>query len=221
MQAILHHLKGACIAVPLALAVPAGAALARDGGLPGITDLPDALAPYPLRARGLDIQDALRLFAKNLRIGLVVDESISGEITTELASGLSREAYIDELAALHDFVWYFDGQVLRVSPVGDIEIEFIPLRDNSGATVIDMLKRLGLFQAKFTHRADPRSRMLMVSGPSSYTELVREVASAAEEAERTNITLMRGNESGVPAALDALDQIQSESPDISPPSEQD
>lgn len=219
MLATPRHLTAAALAFVAGLLALAPRPAAQD--LLDVTMLPDAAAPYPLQNHGLGIQDGLRLFAKNLRIGLVVDDGITGEITTDLPRDLSRAAYIDELAALHDFVWYFDGQVLRISPVGDIEIEFIPLRDYSGTAVIDVLKRLGLYQTKFLHRADPRTRMLMVSGPTSYTDMVREVATAVEEAERTNITLMRGNEAGIPSALDALDRIESEAPDLSPPSAQD
>jgi type II secretory pathway component GspD/PulD (secretin) len=96
-------------------------------------------------------------------------------------------------------------------------IEVIPLRDNSGTAIINLLNRLGLYQPKFIHRADPRSRLLMVSGPSSYTEMVRKVATAAEEAEQTNITLIRGTEASVPTALDTLSQSQSEAPALPPP----
>jgi len=218
MLATLRYLAATSLALVASLLVLALPLAAHDSS--ATTHLPNATTPYPLRTRGLDIQDGLRIFAKNLRIGVVIDDSITGEITTDQPQDISREAYINELAALYDFVWYFDGQVIRISPVGDIEIELIPLRDHSGATVIDVLKRLGLYQPKFIHRADPRSRMLMVSGPTSYTNMVREVATTVEEAERTNITLMSGNEGSIFTGLNALNQINSEASDISPPAAQ-
>jgi type III secretion protein C len=170
--------------------------------------LPQADRIYPLHARDLDVKDALRLFAKNLRIGLVVDDAITGPITGNLPRGLTHGAYIDELSAIFDFVWYFDGRVLRVSPVGEMEMDVIALRDNSGAAVVEVLQRLGIHQEKFMHRADPRSRTLMVSGPKSYLETVRKAVEAIEEADRTNITLLRGKEGGVPPALGVLQDIE-------------
>ena len=196
----------------IGLVCAAGNGMAQESTGYSVTELPDPLMIYPLKSRGLDVQDAVSLFAKNLRVGIVIDEEITGSISGELPQDLSRVEYIDELAALYDFVWYFDGQVLRVSPIGDIDVDVIPLRDTSGATLIETLKRLGLYQDKFIHRADTRSRVLMVSGPTSYTEMVRKVALAIEEAERTDITLMRGAETAQSTALGALNDINNAVP---------
>jgi type II secretory pathway component GspD/PulD (secretin) len=176
--------------------------------------LPGADMPYLLKARDLDVKDALRLFAKNLRIGLMVEEAIAGPITEDLPDGLNNTDYINELAAIFDFVWYFDGSVLRVSPVGDMEMEVIALRNNSGDAVIEILQQLGIYQSRFMHRSDPRSRTLMVSGPKSYTALVKKAVQAVEEADRTNIVLMRGEEGGVPDAVGVLADVKSASPAV-------
>jgi type II secretory pathway component GspD/PulD (secretin) len=166
--------------------------------------IPDETAPYPLIARDIDIDEALRVFARNLRIGLVVTGEISGTVTVTDQGIPSRRDYLDSRAAEFDFVWYFDGQVLRVSPVGDIETRIIPLRENSGIEALRILQSLGIYQSKFTHRYDERSRTLMVAGPSSYVELIDQATKALETADRTDITLLRGSEGSTPAALEAL-----------------
>ena len=166
--------------------------------------IPDEAAPYPLIARDIDIDEALRVFARNLRIGLVVTGDISGTVTDRGEGILSRREYLDTRAAEFDFVWYFDGQVLRVSPVGEIETRIIPLRENSGIEALRILQSLGIYQRKFTHRYDERSRTLMVAGPAGYVELIDQATKALETADRTDITLLRGNEGGTPAALEAL-----------------
>jgi len=209
-----HNLKGSALVGVLigALALGAGAQplVATDRSY---AELPGANQTYPLRSRDLDVKEALRLFAKNLRIGLIVDESIKGPIPEEIAAGLTHSEYLQELAAIFDFVWYFDGSVLRISPVGDVGMDVLALRDNSGAAVLDVLQRLGIYQEKFMHRADPRSRTLMVSGPESYMATVRKAVEAIEEADRTNITLLRGNEGGVPSALAVIQGIDQAAPD--------
>lgn len=179
------------------------------------TELPGAAQSYPLRTRDIDVKDALRLFAKNLRIGLVLDETISGPITEDLSKGLTHKTYIDELANIFDFVWYFDGRMLHISPVGAMEIDVLALRDNSGTTAIEVLQRLGIYQEKFPHRADPRSHTLMVAGPKSYLEIVRKAVEAIEAADTTNITLLRGNEGGVPRPLSAIESIDALDPPVS------
>jgi type II secretory pathway component GspD/PulD (secretin) len=166
--------------------------------------IPDEAAPYPLIARDIDINEALRVFARNLRIGLVVTGEISGKVAAVDKDVPSRRDYLDSRAAEFDFVWYFDGQVLRVSPVGDIETRIIPLRENSGIEALRILQSLGIYQSKFTHRYDERSRTLMVAGPSGYVELIDQATKALETADRTDITLLRGSEGSTPAALEAL-----------------
>jgi type II secretory pathway component GspD/PulD (secretin) len=179
--------------------------------------LPGANLPYLLKARDLDVKEAIRLFAKNLRIGMIVDETITGPITEDLPDGLNNTAYINELGAIFDFVWYFDGSVLRVSPVGEMEMEIIALRNNSGDAVLEILQQLGIYQSRFMHRSDPRSRTLMVAGPKSYTALVKKAVQAIEEADRTNIVLMRGEEGGVPDAVTALADIENPAPAVAIP----
>lgn len=204
-------LGSVAMACVVALVLGSAPAAQTDSGH-SYADLPGADRIYPLRARDLEVKEALRLFAKNLRVGLMVDDAITGPITEDMPKGLTHREYIDELAAVFDFVWYFDGSVLRVSPVSDMQMDVLALRDNSGAAVIEVLQRLGIYQERFMHRADPRSRTLMVAGPKSYLETVRKAAEAIEEADRTNITLLRGNEGGVPAALGALQDIEAAAP---------
>lgn len=198
-------LKGVAAASAIGLlAVPGIAETPVVVDAPDYMAIPDEAAPYPLLARDIDISDALRVFAKNLRIGLVVTGDISGTVTAADEGTLSRREYLDNRAAEFDFVWYFDGQVLRVSPVGEIETRIIPLRENSGIEALRILQSLGIYQAKFTHRYDERSRTLMVAGPTSYVDLIDQATKALETADRTDITLLRGTENGAPAALEAL-----------------
>ena len=173
--------------------------------------LPDQDLIYPLRGRDLEVQEALRYFARNVRVGIVMDETITGTVSDDFPVELSRVEYLNELAFLYDFVWYFDGQVLRISSVGNLEMVVIALSDNSGSSVLDILRHLGIYQPKFTHRFDARSRTLMVAGPTHYTEVVKNAVEAVEDADRSDIALLRGNESGTPSALSVLRSIENDS----------
>lgn len=159
--------------------------------------LPDPAAPYPFVSRGLDIQDALKIFAKNLRIGAEINETITGPVPDRIDDRLNRIGYVDALALEFDFVWYFDGRVLRISPVGSIETEILPLQNHSGAEVLEILKQLDIYQQNFTHRSDLRNRTFLVSGPADYVALVKKAVEAIEAAEKTNITVLRGAEGGI------------------------
>ncbi|MCU0911099.1 MAG: hypothetical protein MUE98_07070 [Rhodobacteraceae bacterium] len=188
----------------LAAATAAAQGCGPQGCTPGYLSIPDEDVPYPLIARDIDIVEALKIFARNLRIGLVVTGDISGTVTATDDTMVSRRQYLDNRAAEFDFVWYFDGQVLRVSPIGEIETRIIPLQETSGPEAIRILQSLDIYQTKFTHRYDERSRTLLVAGPTAYVDLVEKAAEALEKARRTDITLLRGSESSTPTALAAL-----------------
>jgi type III secretion protein C len=182
------------------------------------TTLPDQDLLYLLRGRNLDVKEALRFFARNIRVGFVLDETISGTIPADFPEGLSRVEYLDELALLFDFIWYFDGQVIRISRVGDLQMEVLALSENSGTAVIEVLQRLGIYQSKFTHRFEPRSRTLMIAGPASYTEAVKKAVEAIQNADRSEVIVLRGNESEIPSVLKALNSIDSQTPAMITPS---
>ncbi|MGL6210822.1 MAG: secretin N-terminal domain-containing protein [Paracoccaceae bacterium] len=198
------------LAVMALTGLPAGASLAQatEEAISAYLSLPDPGADYPFVARGIDVQEALKAYARNLRIGLAADSAITGIVTADLGRGLSRRDYLAALALEFDFAWYFDGRVLRVSPVGATTTEIMPLQNNSGADVLRILKELDIYQPAFTHRSDLRNRTFLVSGPAEYVTLVKKAIEAIEAADRTKITVLRGSEGSVPPALGALQNAE-------------
>jgi type II secretory pathway component GspD/PulD (secretin) len=75
------HLRLANLAICVAMLQSPLPGMAQQADFAKVINLPDPAAPYPLKVRGMDLREALRLFAKNLRIGLVMDEKVSAEIT--------------------------------------------------------------------------------------------------------------------------------------------
>jgi type III secretion protein C len=189
---------GVAMALMLALIAPLGATESFDDSH---LDLPGANESYPLRARDVTVEDALRMFSRNLRIGLVIDEGFDGSATTDLTVDGTRQEYLEELAALFDFGWYFDGAVLHVFNIGEMQIEVYPLQQTNGAELISMLKSLGVYQKRFFHRADGRRQALLVSGPASYIETVGQVVQALETAETRKVTVLRGSTGSVSATI--------------------
>lgn len=204
MTSTLRILAFAAVAsLPTSLVAQSG-----PGYVNRFLELPDAAAPYPFRARDITVSEALEIFGDNLRIGVSGATELEGTLGRETPGNLTREQYLDDLALEFDFVWYFDGTILQVSPLGETETRIIPLRDNDGDVVISVLRALDVYQTKFVHRVDARSRTFLVSGPTDYVELVAQAVDAIETAARTDITLLRGNGGSVPEALSALNTAE-------------
>jgi len=208
------RLIGCVVALLLATGVLASAAsaLAAESSGPAafpsetsdFLQLPEATSVYPFSARNLSVRMALKLFSKNLRIGLEIAEDVEGEIMQLSPVDETRFEYLESLALEFDFVWYFDGAILRVSPVGATETKVLPLAKHDGRQIIEALQALEIYQHKFIHRFGVRTRTLRVSGPADYVELVEAAVEAIDKADRQKVELVRGD---VNRALDtAVDE---------------
>ena len=158
--------------------------------------LPGADEPYPFNARDVSIEDALRLFSRNLRVGITIAEDVDLSARAVFDMNGTRQEYLDEIAALYDFGWYFDGSVLHIFSIGQMQIKVYSLQQTNGSELISMLQTLGVYQKRFFHRADARRQALLVSGPESYIETVTQVVEALEAADTRKITVLRGSGGG-------------------------
>jgi len=155
--------------------------------------LPGAGMPYNYVSVDQEVGEAIRFFALNLGIGADIAPGIEGRTGRNAPRGLSRQAYLDYLAAEFRFVWYLDGTILHVAPSSSVQTEVFSLENNDGARIVLALSRLGLYQPQFRHRYDMKGKIFMVSGPPAYVSDVKKTIEALEKANRTIVTVLRGS----------------------------
>lgn len=180
-------------------ALAGATALLIQVGAVTASGLPGADVTYPYVSANQDVGAAIRYFGKNMGIGVSIDPAVTGKIAAQSRGELTRQAYIDQLAAECGLVWFFDGTTLHVAPASNVETEVFFLKHNDGAAILRALKQLGVYQHKFSHRFARRNRVLLVSGPSAYVRMVKKTIEAAEKADRTETTVMRGAPTAVPS----------------------
>ena len=157
--------------------------------------LPNAQIDYPFSSRSQSLEDALKYFGKNINVKVSVDETLSGTVLDTGRVRHSRVSYLKQLAAEHDFVWFYDGVVLHVAPVSTIQTEAISLKNNDGGDIIRLLRQLNVLQQKFTHKIDDRNSVLVVTGPGKYVEIVKRVVVSIEQGKRKKLSVLRGDTS--------------------------
>lgn len=161
--------------------------------------LPDAQAPYQFVSDDMELVEALRLFGRNLSIGIELDPAIQGKLSS--ASGVSqtrsRQEYLEALSEEFGLVWFFDGTILHVYPASSVETRFFALQELEATRVMHILGNLGVLQPKFLHRLDARNRVLLVSGPPGYVKTIKAALDALRESERARINVIRGETSGL------------------------
>ncbi|MDC0659536.1 hypothetical protein N6L27_16155 [Leisingera sp. SS27] len=173
--------------------------------------LPQENEEYPFLGKNQGLRATLETFGRNIRVAVSIDEEITNEASVSIDQRMSRRAYLDRLSNEFGLLWFYDGVMLHVSSVRSVETEIIPLQDNDGGTVLDVLSQLGIYQEKFVHASDPKRRVFLVSGPASYVTLVKKAVEAIEEADRNDLAVVRGTEISGPD-LTSLDSPEIDTP---------
>ncbi|ACD19579.1 type III secretion outer membrane pore, YscC/HrcC family [Paraburkholderia phytofirmans PsJN] len=138
---------------------------------------------------------ALHYFARNTPLPDVLKAVVSAAgLQVEIARGVKgpvNGAFDDppsrvfaKLVEAYGLAWYFDGNVIHVSPASDIRSRTIPFAPMTREEVAGLLSSLGLADSRLPVRYSDTTAV--VSGPSGFVDAV---SSAVAEAQRqTTIT---------------------------------
>ena len=162
------------------------------------------IAPYDYMVIDRNLPDALRDFARNHGIAVVIDPGVRGRVARREGAADSR-AFIDALATEFNFVWYFDGLALHVSPPDSMRSRFFRTAELDPAALVRTLTELGIYDPRFGVTEAAEEGIAWISGPPRYIELVEQVrpgamtetaapaeAAVAAPAAEGRVVIMRG-----------------------------
>jgi len=160
----------------------------------GSIQIPDENELYPYYSVDQSIEKLLEVYADRIGVHLSIDSEFPDEQNNRNfnASNLTRLEYLNELSKTYAFIWYFDGNVLHIEHISSINTETIPLRNNNGNEILDILKELNIVQDKFKHFTSRKNRIISVTGPKKYIENLENAISSIEEGRKNSITILRG-----------------------------
>jgi type III secretion protein C len=159
-----------------AAALALAGALGLSGPAQG-AELP-AIEPYDYVVIDRDLGDALRDFARNHAIAVVIDPAVRGRIARRGGAPDSR-GFLDALATEFNFVWYFDGLALHVSPPEATRSRFFRTAEVDPAALVRTLTDLRIYDERFGVTEAPEDGIAWISGPPRYIELVEQVRPGA------------------------------------------
>lgn len=119
-----------------------------------------------------DLRELLREIASTHGVTAIVDPDLKGSVNGRM--DLSPQSLLDYLASSFGFVWFFDGQVLHVTPLDKMATEVLTLPNQSIDRTTRSLAALGLNDMRFPLSIDPATRVARVSGPQPYVDMVRD-----------------------------------------------
>ncbi len=118
-----------------------------------------------------ELRELLREFTGGYGISVVVDQQVTGSVSGKF--NLTPQSMLEYLATTYSFVWFYDGNVLYISPADSVVSEIIPLPSQSADKSLRTLERLGLMDPRYPVSIDSRARVARVAGPKPYVDLVR------------------------------------------------
>ncbi|WBL81366.1 nodulation protein NolW [Bradyrhizobium xenonodulans] len=149
--------------------------------------LPDTTYNYTVVDQ--DLPAALQEFGTNLGIKVNVSPEVRGRVQGRLPE-LKPRAFLERLASMFNFEWYYDGQVLHISAVKEAQTRLLvlaPIGFEQFKAALDVLK---VADDRFAVVPAPGDGLVLVSGPPRFAALAEQTLAGliAEQQARPKIS---------------------------------
>ncbi|WP_252178947.1 type III secretion system outer membrane ring subunit SctC [Endozoicomonas sp. 4G] len=138
--------------------------------------------PYSFYGSGEDLVEALQNFAASYYVPVVISEDVVGEVNGKIGP-LTPIDFMDHMANIYGFIWYFDGHSLYVYSGSSAEQKIISLEYMTTGSFKKTLKKVGIWDGRFFWKEQPKDGLIYVSGPPRYIEIVSQTAALLDNKE--------------------------------------
>lgn len=130
--------------------------------------------PYTHYSQEEPIKDLLADFFSSQGIGLICSENISGKVSGDFNES-NPSKFFRNITSSYNLVWYYDGAAVFVYPAHEITSQVL----NPSYMKIDRFKNtletLDVLDNRFGLKIVEEERIIFVSGPERYVELVADI----------------------------------------------
>ena len=144
--------------------------------------------PYAYVTVDQDLQQVLREFAANIGVTIQVSPRVQGTVRGRLPS-LPPEQFLELLARTYGLLWYYDGIVLYVNALDEVESRMIKLNTISVDTLARSLVELDIDDPRFPWTVSQGPGILYVAGPPRYVQLVTQTAELLDTSQAVRIDI--------------------------------
>ncbi|QBF33413.1 hypothetical protein [Thalassococcus sp. S3] len=132
--------------------------------------LPDG-DPVSLAIIHQDVKDVLQDFSLRIGIPIGVSPDVSG-IVRDLKGSFAPRDFLDRLSTRHKLTWYYDGDIIHVTPVSANRTLLIELGLGDFDALARTLNDLEIADDRYVVRRTPDARVARLSGPPAFVNLV-------------------------------------------------
>ena len=135
--------------------------------------------PVNLMVQDKPLPDVLRELFASLGQPVVISERIRGNVTGRFNT--TAKEFYDNLASVFGLMSYYDGSVLYISSGSEASSRVIPLRGVTPDRFRRALRELDVLDPRYELQIQDKERLVKVSGPPRYVEVVEEIAAKLDQ----------------------------------------
>lgn len=141
--------------------------------------------PYSYFGNKDSLREVLKNFAASYYMPVVIADTVGGQVNGKIGP-MTPVDFLDHLANIYGFIWYFDGRTLFVYDGSASSQQIISLAYLPVSELKKTLKKVGIWDGRFFWKEQPKEGLVFISGPPRYIELVAQTALLldAKEGER-------------------------------------
>ena len=133
-------------------------------------------APYSYFAKNAKLETVLAEFAGSFSLSVNMAPSLSGLVNGRFTTQNPTE-FITKLAGVYGFVWYTHAGTLHVSKSSDTLTRSLPAPGGGITNLRQALTDLGVLEPRFGWGELAEQKVVLVSGPPSYVNLIESTLS--------------------------------------------
>jgi type III secretion protein C len=143
-------------------------------------DIKWKMVPYSHYAQKEQLKDLLADFFSSQGVGLVCSKNLKAEISGNFTTQ-DPQKFFDDLIHAYNLTWYYDGAAVYVYPAHEMTSKIIDLGYIDMHVLKESLDVLGIIDNRFGLNIVEKDRVVFVSGPPRYVNLVAELAQKLDE----------------------------------------
>jgi type III secretion protein C len=132
-------------------------------------------SPYSYFSNQEPLSHVLESFSSSQGIPVVVSKKIQDVVSISFVE-LEPTTIFQRLMDAYNLTWYYDGHVLHVYRLDEMQTKTIKLKSLSVASFKKSLRELDILDARFSFRSIDRQGLIYLSGPKRFLELTAEMA---------------------------------------------
>lgn len=127
-----------------------------------------------------ELRELLAEIGVRLGVSVRVSDAVKARVRGRLPAAPPRE-FLDRLASIYGFEWFYDGGVLWVSAVSESQSRILQLGPVPFEQVAATMDELGLSDTRWPLRGSSQAGIVMVNGPPRFLTMAEQVLTALQQ----------------------------------------